>query len=61
MIPIFPVGALSTLPLIVFLSSTPCRQLNALGDDFSAISVINQEMYVLCEVGNYVKLGQLSI
>jgi hypothetical protein len=47
MITVFPVGALSTFPVIVFLSSTPSSQLNALGDDISAISVINEEMYVI--------------
>jgi hypothetical protein len=47
MIAIFPVGALSAFPLIVFLSGTPCRQLNALGDDLSSLSVINEEMYMI--------------
>ncbi|MCX5880362.1 MAG: hypothetical protein NTU74_00630, partial [Deltaproteobacteria bacterium] len=44
----WPLSTLSTFPLIVFLGSTPCRQLNTLGDDISAISVINEKMDVKC-------------
>jgi hypothetical protein len=47
MIVVFPAGAFSTFPLMVCLSSTPCRQLNALRDDHSAISAMNEEMYVI--------------
>jgi prevent-host-death family protein len=35
--------------LILFLSGTPCRQLNAFGDGLPAISVINEEW---CQSGN---------
>jgi hypothetical protein len=52
MMAIFLVDTLSTLLLIVFLSSTTCRQLNVLGDDLCAISVTNEEMYVI--IGCYV-------
>jgi hypothetical protein len=47
MIAVFPDGALSVLPLVVLLSSTTRRQLNALRDNLSAIAVINEPMDVV--------------
>jgi hypothetical protein len=46
-IAIFPEGAFSALPLVVCLSGTPSRQLYTLGDDLSAIPVIEEQMYVV--------------
>jgi hypothetical protein len=47
MIAVFPVRTFSPFPLVVFLGGSPCRQLNALGDDRSPIPVINEEMSVI--------------
>lgn len=47
MVAILPAFASSTFPVIVFLSGTPCRQLNALWDDLWAISLIDEQMYVI--------------
>jgi hypothetical protein len=47
MIAIFPESALSALPPVVFLSGSSRGRLNTLGNDRSAMSVINEEMYVI--------------
>jgi hypothetical protein len=47
MIAVFPERTLSVFPLVVLLSGTPRRQLNALRDDLSAIPVMDEEMDVV--------------
>jgi len=33
--------------MIVFLSRTPCRQQNVLGDGLTSVSIIHEQMYVI--------------
>jgi hypothetical protein len=43
----FSIAETGAAPMIVFLSRTPCRQQNVLGDGLSSVSIINEQMYVI--------------
>ncbi len=59
MISIFPVGPFSIFSLIVFLPRSSRYQLHRIGNDIPPSIIFNEQVNMLCEVPDYVKLAPL--